>query len=313
MVWTLHDQWAFCGTEHYTACPEGKEPSSELERYEQGYTAANRPEGIHGVDINRLAWQQKTTHWRRPFHIVTPSRWLADCVSRSALMASWPVRVIPNTIDTDAWRPLDQAVCRRLLQLPIDRTLLLFGGWGGSADRRKGGDILERALRLIAADPACKDRLALVVFGQSEPDELSRLGIETHYLGRLWDEASMKAAYNAADAIVIPSRQDNLPNTGVEAQACGLPVIAFNIGGLPDIVDHQRTGALAEAFDPRALASAILWTLDNPLRRQELSARARNRAVALWHPQRIASQYAEIYREAAEGQRPLPLRSFHQP
>ena len=80
-----------------------------------------------------------------------------------------------------------------------------------------------------------------------------------HYTGHLNDHVSLRALYSAADVMVIPSRQDNLPNTGLEAHACGTPVVAFNTGGLPDIVDDRVTGALAEPFDPASLSSCIHW------------------------------------------------------
>jgi glycosyltransferase involved in cell wall biosynthesis len=100
--------------------------------------------------------------------------------------------------------------------------------------------------------------------------------------------------------MVIPSRQDNLPNTGLEAHACGTPVVAFNIGGMPDIIADRVTGALAEPFDPESLAAAIRWILDDPLRPQQLGAAARFRAEQLWAPLRIAGLYRELYENVRE-------------
>ena len=116
-----------------------------------------------------------------------------------------------------------------------------------------------------------------------------------HYTGHFHDVLSLRALYSAADAMVIPSRQDNLPNTGLEANVCGTPVVAFDTGGLPDIVADRTTGALAEPFEPASLASAIRWVLEDPHRRRELGAAAKQRAEQLWAPSRIASLYAEIY------------------
>ena len=87
------------------------------------------------------------------------------------------------------------------------------------------------------------------------------MGFPDHYLGHLHDDFSLRALYSAADALVVPSLQDNLPNTAVEAQACGTPVVAFNIGSLGDIVEHKRTGYLAKAFETGGLAAGIRWVL----------------------------------------------------
>ena len=99
---------------------------------------------------------------------------------------------------------------------------------------------------------------------------------------------------------MLPSRQDNLPNTGLEAHACGTPVVAFNTGGLPDIVADRVTGALAEPFEPASLASGIRWVLEGPQRRRALGSAARERAERLWAPARVAGLYAEVYGRAIE-------------
>jgi glycosyltransferase involved in cell wall biosynthesis len=102
--------------------------------------------------------------------------------------------------------------------------------------------------------------------------------------------------------MVIPSRQDNLPNTGLEAHACGTPVVAFNTGGLSDIVADRVTGALAEPFDPVSLAAVIRWVLEDPQRRRQLAASARSRAEHLWAPSRVAGLYAGVYQHALAAQ-----------
>jgi glycosyltransferase involved in cell wall biosynthesis len=108
VVWTLHDMWGFCGTEHY--------PSTD--RWRDGYRRGTRPTDERGLDVDRWTWRRKRRHWTRPMHIVAPSRWMADCVRASRLMRDWPVTVIPNAIDTGVWRPVDRRVARELLGLP---------------------------------------------------------------------------------------------------------------------------------------------------------------------------------------------------
>lgn len=287
IVWTLHDMWAFCGAEHYTTD----------QRWRDGYRPGNRPDHESGVDLNRNTWLRKQKHWRRPLQIVCPSQWLADCVKTSVLMADWPVSVVPNPIDIDIFQPIDQRLARQLLGLPQEFPLLLFGAIGGGKDPRKGIDLLLAALTQLRSEANLND-LQLVMFGQLAPREPPLLGFPVHYSGHLHDDLSLRVLYSAADAMVIPSRQDNLPNTGLEAHACGTPVVAFNTGGLPDIVDDRVTGALAETFEPESLAAAIRWVLEDPQRRQLLGAAARARAELLWAPARVAELYAEVYGKA---------------
>jgi len=281
IVWTLHDMWAFCGAEHYT----------EEFRWREGYRRKNRPAYESGFDLNRWTWERKRKHWQRPMQIVTPSRWLADCVRESELMRDWPVSVIPNCLDIERWKPMEQALARELLGLPTDVPLLLFGAMGGWRDPRKGFDLLTAALGHLRGEiPG----LELVVFGQLAPRNPSDLGFPIHYTGHLHDDLSLRALYSAADALVVPSRQDNLPNTAVEAQACGTPVVAFNIGGLPDILEHQHTGYLAKAFETEDLAAGIRWVLEAGAF-QSRRMRARERAVAIFSSAVVAGSYISAY------------------
>ena len=306
LVWTLHDQWAFCGAEHYTSPPLPGETASNDERFAAVYSRASRPAHESGLDLNRRTWLRKRRAWRRPIHIVCPSHWLADCARRSSLMGDWPITVIPNPIDLTVWAPCDQAQARGLLGLPARRPLVLFGAVGGSADPRKGADLLLEALQRLRSQLAgtALEQLELVVFGQSRPAQPPDLGFPIHYSGHVHDDLSLRLLYAAADVFVIPSRQDNLPNTGLEAHACGTPVVAFATGGLVDIVDPLSTGALAEPFDPFSLAASIRWVLEDPQRRRQLGAAARRRAERMWDPKLVASLYARVY-EACLGRVPL--------
>ncbi len=305
LFWTLHDMWAFCGAEHYT----------DEDRYCQGYEPNNRPPYESGMDLNRWTWSRKVKHWKTPIHIITPSQWLGDCARASKLMGNWPISVIPYAMDTESWEPVRRKLARSILGLPTDVPLLLFGAIGGTADRRKGFDLLQAALVNLRDEI---QGMEIVVFGQMRPQQPIDLGFPVHYAGFLHDDISLRLIYSAANAMVIPSRQDNLPNTGLEAQACGTPVVAFEIGGLPDIVRHQETGYLAKAFDTNDLAAGIKWVMANDLSthseavadvqdtedrlfdRGTLAINARNRAVARYANKVVANQYLEIFQGVLE-------------
>ena len=286
IVWTLHDMWAFCGAEHYT----------DDHRWRDGYRRDNRPIHESGFDLNRWSWKRKCTHWQKRMHIVTPSQWLADCVRQSALMREWPVSVVPNPIDIERWKPVEKSLSRELLGLPPEVPLVLFGAMGGGRDPRKGFDLLGAVLEHLRHEPRSSG-MELVVFGQREPQSPPKLGFPVHYTGHLHDDLSLCALYSSADAMVIPSRLDNLPNTGVEALACATPVIAFQTGGLQDLVDHHNTGYLAKAFDTEDLANGIAWVLAQR-ETGRLSEKAREQALARFAAPLVATKYRAVYEHA---------------
>jgi glycosyltransferase involved in cell wall biosynthesis len=225
-------------------------------------------------------------------HIVAPSQWLAECARKSKLMQGWPVSVVNNALDTEVWRPVDKAHARALFGLPKDVPLLLFGALGGTADPRKGFDLLLAALENLRGKI---DELELVVFGQLAPKELIDFGFPVRYVGRLHDDLTLAILYSAVDVMVVPSRQEAFGQTASEAHACGTPVVAFDSGGLTDIVKHLQTGYLAMPFDPASLAEGIIWVLSDRARHASLSVTSRQRALDRFSYPVVAEQYRKIY------------------
>jgi len=290
VVWTLHDMWAFCGAEHF----------SEDFRWREGYTRPNRAADESGFDLNRWTWQRKMKQWRRPMHIVAPSHWMADCVRQSPLMRDWPVSVIPNAIDTEVYQPIEKALARKLLRLPDDGLILLFAAKGGTRDPRKGFDLLTSALEHLRGEIK---ELELVVLGEFAPAKPVNVGFPIHYTGRLNDDLCLCLLYSAADAVVVPSRQESFSLCGAEAHACGTPVVAFRATALPGIVEHRKTGYLAKPFDTEDLARGIAWVLEGTERRNMLSSCSRQVAIERFSFPVVAEQYQNIYKAAVCAQR----------
>lgn len=293
LVWTLHDMWAFCGGEHIV--PDDNPES----RFRAGYLPGNRPAGEAGPDLNRQAWLAKQQAWaNQTFNIVTPGRWMANCARESVLFRHSPVQAIPNPLEmTHLWRPISKQYARAVLGLEQNKQYVLSGSAGGMP-HLKGEDLLKQAMANVTANQAPKPEL--LIFGQYKSAGDSTWPCPVHWLGPVRDDHVMTLIYAAADVMAVPSRQDNLPNTAIEAHACGVPVVAFNIGGLPDIVTHQQTGWLSPAFDTNDLAQGIAWVLKDLTRWQALSAAARQQALERFSPKVVTQQYLAVYQRAIE-------------
>ncbi len=287
VVWTLHDMWAFCGGEHYVG---------ESRRYLEGYSADNCPESETGLDVNRWIWARKKKSWSNLSNLViaAPSKWLADCARESVLFKNRRVETLPNGVDHERFHPVDHASARSILGLPKDKKLVLFAEGSWNTDRRKGFHLLAEALKKLESeiDP---DEYQLVVFGKSSGD--SSFSMETHYLGKLNDEISVALVYAAADVFVAPSIEENLANTVLESLACGTPVVAFDIGGMPDMISHESNGYLAPGFDAQSLAQGIRWVVEDDARWKHLSARARATVLDSYTLQQSASRYLDLYQD----------------
>jgi glycosyltransferase involved in cell wall biosynthesis len=184
--------------------------------------------------------------------------------------------------------------------LPQDKQLVLFGALKATSDKRKGFHLLQPALQDLSKS-GWQEGLELVIFGSSAPEKPLDLGFKTHYLGTLSDDLSLALVYSAADVFVLPSTQDNLPNTVLEAIACGTPCVAFNIGGMPDMIEHQKNGYLAQPYKIEDLAQGIAWVLENKERHRKLGDRAREKAEQEFTLEIQARRYLSLFTEILSG------------
>ena len=305
LVWTMHDMWPFCGAEHYTT----------LSRYVDGYTKETfgltrleEKEGKKGLltylDIDRWVFRRKQRAWKElNLHVISPSRWLARCAKDSVLFREVPVMVIPNCVDLNVFRPLgEKAVLLAKYGISIHKKVLLFGAVSPDV-MRKGGDLLIDVLTGLS-NP---DDYVMVVFGKTSGENFP--GMEMRYVGNVSSETQMAELYCCADVMCVPSRQDNLPNTCVEAHACGLPVVAFDVGGIADIIEHRQTGYLAKPFDVEEFRSGIEWVTslgkrtdrhDEALTYNDICTKARTKAERAFAPDVIADKYSSLYGEVIE-------------
>ncbi len=287
IVWTLHDMWAFSGGCLYTG---------DCEKYKERCGKCPQLESKSDRDISRWVWTRKEKAWRDlPLTIVTPSYWLAECAQKSPLLSRFRIEVIPNGLNLEVYKPQDKITVRQHLGLPVDKKLILFGAMQATSDRRKGFYLLREVLEIIRQN-GWGDHCEAVVFGSSE-ETIDAHGLKTHSLGVLNDEQSIVDAYSAADVFVAPSVQENLANTVMEALACGTPCVAFDIGGMPDMIDNGSNGYLATPFDANSFATGIIRLIENDKFLKKASARARDKVINTFELTMIAQKYQSLYEE----------------
>jgi len=289
VVWTAHDMWPFTGGCHYDgACGRFEAQACTSCPMQRRFRACALPK-------QRLA-AKLTASTRASVHYVVPSHWMAGVAVRSPVARQRPVRVIPNAIDTRRFQPIARDAARALFGLPQDRTLLLFGAVNAQADPRKGYAQLQAGLKTLQAR-GVHENAALVVFGSATRGTGQLYGLPVHYLSHLHDETSLVALYSSADLFVAPSLQDNLPNTVLEANACGLPSVAFDIGGMSNLIEHRVSGWLAAADDTDALADGLVYGLREPHWRLAAGRAARAAAVARFDYPVVAAAHSALYRQ----------------
>jgi glycosyltransferase involved in cell wall biosynthesis len=231
---------------------------------------------------------------------VTPSRWLADCARKSSLFSDKRVEVIPNGLDLTVFRALDKQTARGLLGLPADKHLILFGTLHANTDRRKGFHALKDALQIFREGRERRDDCDVVVVGASRPMAPPDFGMPIHYMGILNDDVTLALLCSAVDVVVVPSSQENLSNSVMEALACGTPCVAFDVGGMPDLIEHQRNGYLARPFEAADLACGMQWVLDDRERWRSLSKRARQKVETEFDLRIIAKRYLALYEDVLD-------------
>ena len=295
VVWTMHDMWPFTGGCHY---------AGGCTNYRGQCGACPVLQSTRRRDLSRWVHRRKQRHWKDlRLHPVAPSRWMARVAARSRLFGERPVRRIPYGLDLETFRPLEKADARRRLGLPSDRLLILFGASRARRDQRKGYDLLSDATRLLAERGAIPDA-QVMIFGSRPDEEGEDIGMRVWNMGTLSEDEQIARVYCAADVFVAPSREDNLPNTVLEAAACGVPTVAFGIGGMPDMIDHGRTGYLVDDTSPGGLAAGIEWVLEDDVRRTRLGSAARGKAETDFGLEKQARAYRSLYSEVLEA--PVP-------
>lgn len=289
LVWTLHDMWASTGGCHY---------SRGCERYKNacgGCPYLRRP-GPN--DLSHQIWLRKKRFFPPGIRFVACSEWLAGVARSSGLLHDYEVRAIPNPIDTTLFKPLPQAErdnFRTQKGISPGSFVLLFVAMKVN-ETRKGFSFLLDALQYLHAQKPDL-QIEIVVLGKSEPEDFTSLPYPVRALGMIRDADEMARAYAAADVFVIPSLEDNLPNTVMESLACGTPVVGFDTGGIPEMTRHLQEGFIAPQGDAQGLANGIYEVLNGKKPPEEYRKAARKKVETHYSNEIVAARYMALYRE----------------
>ena len=287
VVWTMHDIWPATAICHLTlGCHYFINRCANCKYL---------PGGGGSSDLSSRIWQKKQQILADGnIYYVACSRWLESEAKSSALLKGQKITSIPNPIDTHIYKKGNKQEARQRLGLPLDKKLILFASQRVT-NVNKGMSYLVDACRQLG--DLTKDLCEVVILGGHAEEVLEQLPMKAHPLGYINDEQRVVDVYNAADVFVLPSLSENLPNTIMEAMACGVPCVAFKVGGIPEDIDHLKNGYVAAYRDAADLAKGIAWVLQEA-DYESLSSQAVHKVTHCYSQQSVAVKYLDVYQQA---------------
>lgn len=280
IVWTMHDMWPCTGICHH---------SRDCERFQQKCEYCVFLDS-NGEDLSTKIFNHKLSLYKTAnITFVGCSQWLTSRANQSRLLENKFVLTIPNAIDVNVFKRKIQHQVRNDLGLPLNKKLLLFGALNAT-DKRKGIDYLVEALNIIKGVD-----IELIVLGQVKDDIRNLFSLPIHSMGYLSEESKIVDMYNAVDVFVTSSLEENLPNMIMESMSCGIPCVGFEIGGIPEMIDHKVNGYIANYKDSEDLANGILWVLEHS-EPQKLSEACINKVKENFSEEVVVKQYIDLYK-----------------
>lgn len=283
LVWTLHDLWPATSICHYP---------DRCEKYQSKCSQCPLQVSNPIFDLARWTYNRKEQIGLSKIHFVGCSKWITEMARKSSLLKGASFTSIQNPIDTSVFKPSEKIDSRERFQLPKDKFLLLFAA-AKLSDKRKGAAYLIEACSILKQ--YYTDKIEIVLMGNGSEELCQALPFKVNSLGYISDTSTMVAAYSCADLFVIPSLEDNLPNTIMESMACGTPCVGFEIGGIPEMIEHKINGYVANYKDANDLANGIRWVLEHK-DRQALSDACVKKVEENYTEEVIAKQYLELYK-----------------
>lgn len=286
IVWTMHDMWPCTGICHHARDCEG---------YLQD--CGNCPYLLKPKkhDLSYTIYKKKKKYLGdRHISYVTCSKWMEGQARKSSLLQGQSIVSIPNPINTSLYRPTNQQEARQRCDLPQNLKLILFNSVK-ITDKRKGVLYFIDSCKLLAEQhPELKDQIGVVVLGNRSDYLENQLPFQVFPKEFLMDDHMIADIYNSVDLYATPSLEENLPNTIMEAMACGVPCVGFHVGGIPEMIDHLHNGYVAEYKSMEDFTNGIYWILNEP-DYQRMSAEATRKVQTYYSSDVIAKRYIQVY------------------
>ncbi|MEX0967889.1 MAG: glycosyltransferase [Bacteroidia bacterium] len=291
---TLHDMWLFTGGCHY---------SMGCDKYVAHCKSCPALNSSIEKDLSYRLFEKKLNYFEHlSCHIITPSQWLQSRALESRLFSDTPVSLARYGLDLSLFKSESKEECQRYFNIEPDENKvdILFGGVNSVDDKRKGIEYLLDALEeVIRTRPELSKKIRLLIFGVESADLKLASTLEIKFLGKIYDEKLIPKCYNACDIFILPSLEDNLPNTIIEAMACGIPIIAFDVGGIPEMIVDRITGHLVKPRDKIDLAVKIISLTENSARKQ-MGEKAREKATNMFSYEKCASSHLSLFQKALD-------------
>jgi len=284
IVWNCQDMWPFTGGCHY---------DDNCNRYEDNCGKCKILKSNKEHDLSRMVFNRKDKIYAKikNLTVVGVSDWITQCAKKSKLFSNRNIINIPNCFNTNLFSPIDKNIVKDIFNIPKDKRVILFGAMNSLSDPRKGAKELFEAINHLKVE-----NTIFVVAGSSKPKIPLQLKYPTYFIPPLNDEVSLPLMYNIADVMIVPSLQENLANSIIESMSCGVPVVAFDIGGNKDIIKHKYNGYLAKKLDSFDMANGIEWIL-NHKNYNSLSENSRKTVLQKFDSNVVSKRYIDLYKK----------------
>lgn len=258
ILFIMHDMWTITGGCHHSfSCEKYKSACYNCQIFPE-----DRDNDLSAREFNRKL--QLYSKYDTLFYI-SPSKWLYECARESALTKNKKIFYIPNILDKSIYKTFDQQIAKQMFKIDPAKKVLAFGAISITSPY-KGLSYLLKALQILFEEKGPEDYEILVFGSGYNKDIADHIPFETIFVGHLSDDYSMMLLYNAADVFIAPSLADNLPTTILESLSCGTPTVAFNVGGIPDLIQHKKNGYLAKYKDAKDLAEGVRFCIKNAIK-----------------------------------------------